>query len=97
MKATTQKHGSSKLIAAALSAAIGLPAIAGNNPVDEKWWPSEFGADDQAGATNYITPQKRVAGAVDHPHRTLAEALQDPETRDLAAARVVVRSFAIHS
>ena len=24
-------------------------ALAGNNPVDEKWWPSEFGADDQAG------------------------------------------------
>ncbi len=38
-------------------------AIAGNNPVDEKWWPSEFGADDEAGATNYITPEKRLAAA----------------------------------
>ena len=33
---------------------------ADNNPVDEQWWPSEFGKDDQAGATNYITPSKRV-------------------------------------
>ena len=29
----------------------------GNNPVDQKWWPSEFGANDQAGATNWITPK----------------------------------------
>ena len=36
-------------------------AVAGNNPVDEKWWPSEFGADDQAGAVKYITPEKRMA------------------------------------
>jgi kynurenine formamidase len=36
------------------------PAVAENNPVDEKWWPSEFGAEDQAGATNYITPEKRL-------------------------------------
>src|SRR5215467_13536287 len=38
-------------------------AVAGNNPVDEKWWPSEFGADDQAGAVKYITPEKRIAAA----------------------------------
>ena len=37
--------------------------IAGNNPVDEKWWPSEFGPDDQAGGTKYITPQKRIEAA----------------------------------
>lgn len=36
-------------------------AFAGNNPVDEKWWPSEFGPNDEAGATNYITPEKRIA------------------------------------
>jgi hypothetical protein len=43
--------------------ALGLQpgsAVAENNPVDERWWPSEFGADDQAGATNYITPEKRL-------------------------------------
>ncbi len=56
-------HASRKIAAAALTAAISLPVVAGNNPVDEKWWPSEFGADDQAGATNYITPQKRAAAA----------------------------------
>src|SRR5262245_4876934 len=38
-------------------------AVAGNNPVDERWWPSEFGADDQTGAVKYITPEKRVAAA----------------------------------
>ncbi|MDA0824484.1 MAG: cyclase family protein, partial [Proteobacteria bacterium] len=36
---------------------------ADNNPVDEKWWPSEFGEADQAGGTNYITAEKRVAAA----------------------------------
>src|SRR6266705_6008446 len=36
-------------------------AVAGNNPVDEQWWPSEFGAEDQAGAVKYITPEKRIA------------------------------------
>lgn len=38
-------------------------ALAGNNPVDEKWWPAEFGPNDTLGATNYITPEKRVAAA----------------------------------
>ena len=44
---------------------ISLPgtALAGNNPVDENWWPSEFGAEDQAGAVKYITPQKRIEAA----------------------------------
>ena len=34
--------------------------MADNNPIDEQWWPSEFGADDQVGAVNYITPEKRL-------------------------------------
>ena len=38
-------------------------AEAQNNPVDENWWPSEFGADDEAGATNWITPEKRIEAA----------------------------------
>ena len=29
--------------------------------MDEAWWPSEFGADDEAGGTNYITPEKRLS------------------------------------
>jgi kynurenine formamidase len=43
--------------------ALGLASaqvMAANNPVDENWWPSEFGADDQSGAVNYITPEKRL-------------------------------------
>ena len=54
-----------KLLAATAAACSCLSGsvIAGNNPVDEAWWPSEFGADDQAGGTNYITPQKRIEAA----------------------------------
>ena len=36
-------------------------ATAGNNPVDEKWWPSEFGTEDKLGAVQHITPEKRIA------------------------------------
>ncbi len=49
------------LLGAAVAA--GGDARADNNPVDENWWPSEFGPDDQAGATNYITPEKRIEAA----------------------------------
>lgn len=37
--------------------------LAGNNPVDEKWWPSEFGPNDETGGANYITDQKRIEAA----------------------------------
>ncbi len=33
------------------------------HPIGEKFWPSEFGADDQQGATNWITPEKVVRAA----------------------------------
>lgn len=58
-------HYKLKAIAACVTAAFAFSGsvIAGNNPVDEKWWPSEFGADDQQGATKYITDQKRVEAA----------------------------------
>src|SRR6185436_19652493 len=54
-----------KFLAATAAAVLCLSSsvFAGNNPVDEPWWPSEFGADDQAGATNYITAQKRIEAA----------------------------------
>jgi kynurenine formamidase len=38
-------------------------AAAENNPVDEHWWPSEFGADDERGAVSEITAEKRLAAA----------------------------------
>ncbi len=44
-------------------AAFTAVAAADNNPVDEQWWPSEFGAADEAGATNWITPARRVEAA----------------------------------
>jgi hypothetical protein len=54
-----------KFLAATAAAVLCLSGnvFAGNNPVDEPWWPSEFGADDQAGGTNYITAQKRIEAA----------------------------------
>jgi len=48
------------LVFSAVVGALPATVMADNNPVDEKWWPSEFGANDQAGATNWITPQKRL-------------------------------------
>ena len=59
-------HGLSRWARVVATAAITLAATAAfaqNNPVDQKWWPSEFGADDQAGATKYIDSAKRVAAA----------------------------------
>ena len=42
----------------ALSAAPGLPAHAANDaPLTEKWAPSEWGANDKAGAVNRTTPE----------------------------------------
>jgi kynurenine formamidase len=38
----------------------GAAVFAANNPVDEKWWPSEFGASDERGAANYIDDAKRL-------------------------------------
>jgi kynurenine formamidase len=57
---TTRNGALGSILAVALVTAGGV-ALADNNPVDEKWWPSEFGPDDEAGATNYITPEKRLA------------------------------------
>jgi kynurenine formamidase len=37
------------------------PAV--QNALDEKFWPSEFGADDQRGAANRITPGKVITAA----------------------------------
>jgi kynurenine formamidase len=51
------------ILALAMALGVATSALADNNPVDEAWWPSEFGADDQAGATNYITPEKRIEAA----------------------------------
>lgn len=51
-------------LALAIAVAFGAGGVlAGNNPVDEKWWPSELGADDEMGGAKYITEQKRIAAA----------------------------------
>ena len=51
-----------QFLCAALSVAS-CGAAAENNPVDERWWPSEFGAKDQRGAVSEITAEKRLAAA----------------------------------
>lgn len=35
----------------------------GNNPIGDRFWPSEFGANDQRGAANRITPERVSAAA----------------------------------
>ena len=44
----------SRLSLALALALCAAGSAADNNPVDEQWWPSEFGADDQAGSV-YVT------------------------------------------
>lgn len=34
------------------------PAAAQDTPIGPKWWPSRWGPQDEAGASNHITPQK---------------------------------------
>ena len=50
------------LIAAAAAAALSAsPVLAEDTPIGSIWWPSEHGADDQAGASNLVTPDKVMA------------------------------------
>ncbi len=35
----------------------------GQTPIGSQWWPSEWGADDERGAVNRITPEKIVEAA----------------------------------
>ena len=43
--------------------AIGDSKKVPETPIGERWWPSEFGAEDQRGATNRITPKTVVQAA----------------------------------
>ena len=72
--------------------ALAAAAAAGNNPVDENWWPSEFGADDQAGATNTIDPAKRLA-AVGLVKRGVVQTLGMPYSNAMPLVRG--RTFAL--
>src|SRR5215213_9110329 len=51
--------GAACLLTAALAGTAGAQQAAPLNdkPFEEKWWPSEFGPDDKAGAINRITPE----------------------------------------
>ena len=39
------------------------PAAGGATPIGPKWWPSRWGPQDQAGASNWITPAKVLDAA----------------------------------
>jgi len=63
---TDQARATVRVAARFLYTALALAscsAAAQNNPVDEPWWPSAFGAEDQRGAVNSITPEKRLEAA----------------------------------
>ncbi len=38
-------------------------AQADTTPIGPQWWPSKWGADDQAGASNHMTPEKTLEAA----------------------------------
>src|SRR5437867_7583535 len=48
------------VFAAAVVTAMVIAAEPGKDetPIGPKWWPSEWGADDQRGAANRMTPEK---------------------------------------
>lgn len=63
---TDLNRGRKRVVALFLCAVLALAscsAAAQNNPVEEAWWPSAFGAEDQHGAVNAITPEKRLEAA----------------------------------
>lgn len=53
------------LVLAIAATLMSAPRLAGadETPIGPKWWPSPYGADDEAGATNLITPEKVLAAA----------------------------------
>jgi len=54
--------GFAKLLLAG-AALLAMPAAAQDSMERAKWWPSEFGADDQIGAANRLTPAKVLEAA----------------------------------
>ncbi|WCT79220.1 cyclase family protein [Novosphingobium humi] len=52
------KIGRSKWLAAIGVALLSVTAASGQTAEKGPWWPSPFGAQDQAGNSNYITPEK---------------------------------------
>jgi hypothetical protein len=46
------------LVTVHLIALNALPGAPQDTPIGDKWWPSPWGADDQRGAANRITPTK---------------------------------------
>src|SRR5260221_240967 len=55
--------GAAIMAFAAWVSAESKPADNAKNPIGDKFWPSEFGPDDQRGAANRITPLKSVRAA----------------------------------
>jgi kynurenine formamidase len=60
MKVATVAAGAVAM-AGALQGKFGIPSAHAQS--GDKWWPSRWGAQDEAGATNWITPQKVLDAA----------------------------------
>lgn len=50
-------------VAGQASAPQTVQIAAAETPIGPKWWPSKWGAEDQVGASNHITPEKVMAAA----------------------------------
>jgi hypothetical protein len=50
--------GTTRYEAGLVAPAQAQAPAAGETPVGPRWWPSRWGPEDQAGASNHITPQK---------------------------------------
>jgi kynurenine formamidase len=61
----TSPHLTRLALLALIASALGLPAATAQDsptPIGPKWWPSEWGAADQRGAANRMTPEKVLQG-----------------------------------
>jgi kynurenine formamidase len=54
---------SASVLLALVLAGVSLPGDRPETPIGPRWWPSEWGPDDQRGAANRMTPQKVQAAA----------------------------------
>ena len=60
---TTKRIGMGLVIVMLLAATAAAAAAQATTPIGPQWWPSRWGADDEAGASNLMTPD-RVLEAV---------------------------------
>lgn len=55
---TTARRPARLMLAVCLALVTTITVLAAETPIGDKWWPSEWGKDDQRGAANRMTPDK---------------------------------------